>query len=253
MKTILKEIARPFVDAVVRIKPSAFASALRRNHPEQLFGVSYFATQWTNWKSIKLPTQLRGFEDLSGLFFVNQSNRGIIMQDFDEAALLYRSIKCISNPIGIEIGRFRGGSTVLLAYAVGESGKLYSLDISSRFDDDIRTVLTRLSLQNRVELVVADSASFNINSIFDFVFIDGDHGYLAVKKDYNQMAPRLKVGGLIIFHDMANTRPFSSQADGPKRLREELISLHSDFIEIVEEAGSMSVWRRLTDKWSPLP
>lgn len=36
----------------------------------------------------------------------------------------------------------------------------------------------------------------------DFLFIDGDHRYTGVKKDWNLYAPLVKENGLIVFHDI---------------------------------------------------
>jgi predicted O-methyltransferase YrrM len=36
----------------------------------------------------------------------------------------------------------------------------------------------------------------------DFLFIDGDHTYEGVKKDYEMYSPLVKKGGLIAFHDI---------------------------------------------------
>ncbi len=37
----------------------------------------------------------------------------------------------------------------------------------------------------------------------DFLFIDGDHTYQGVKKDFEMYAPLVKSGGIIAFHDAA--------------------------------------------------
>jgi len=252
VNSFVKALARPFADALVRVAPGTFASSLRRNHPEKLFGVSYFSSDWTNWDKFRAPSDVQGFEDLYGLFFQHQANRGIVMLDIDESATLYRVVKNIQDPKGIEIGRFRGGSTVLLAVAVGQQGHLYSLDIEPRFDEDIYKVLSQLNLLDRVEIVVSNSSSVSIDYEFDFAFIDGDHSYRAVKLDYNNIMPVIKEGGLIIFHDMAYTREYASQALGAKQLRDELLKKHTAFVEVVEEVGSISVWMKKSSEFAPL-
>lgn len=44
------------------------------------------------------------------------------------------------------------------------------------------------------------SKKFN-NRIFDFVFLDGDHGYEAVKRDITRWMKKIKIGGYICGHD----------------------------------------------------
>jgi predicted O-methyltransferase YrrM len=41
----------------------------------------------------------------------------------------------------------------------------------------------------------------------DFLFIDGDHRYEAVKKDFDYYSPLVRPGGIIAFHDIAFTDP----------------------------------------------
>jgi hypothetical protein len=44
----------------------------------------------------------------------------------------------------------------------------------------------------------------------DVLFIDGDHSYNGAQADYNDYAPFVKPGGLILFHDVCN--PFEADA-----------------------------------------
>ena len=37
----------------------------------------------------------------------------------------------------------------------------------------------------------------------DFLFIDGDHSYEGVKKDFEMYSPLVRKGGIIAFHDIA--------------------------------------------------
>jgi len=48
----------------------------------------------------------------------------------------------------------------------------------------------------------------NLNKI-DFLFIDGDHSYEGVKKDYLKYSPLVREGGLIAFHDICEHAPES--------------------------------------------
>jgi len=51
----------------------------------------------------------------------------------------------------------------------------------------------------------------------DFLFIDGDHSYEGVKRDFELWSPLVRSGGLIAFHDMRPDHP-----DGVPRLWAEL-------------------------------
>ncbi|MEI6498436.1 MAG: class I SAM-dependent methyltransferase [bacterium] len=64
--------------------------------------------------------------------------------------------------------------------------------------------------------------SFNVSKKFetklDFLFIDGNHDYESVLKDYLQWSPLIKKGGYIAFHDVG-----SSHTIGPKQVVEQKI------------------------------
>ena len=48
----------------------------------------------------------------------------------------------------------------------------------------------------------------------DFLFIDGDHSYNGVKKDFELYSPLVKPGGLIAFHDIVDTELIRSAGHG---------------------------------------
>lgn len=61
--------------------------------------------------------------------------------------------------------------------------------------------------QNKEHFIYGDSADENVISQavnygkFDAVFIDGNHSYEYVKKDYKNYSSLVKIGGIVAFHD----------------------------------------------------
>lgn len=56
---------------------------------------------------------------------------------------------------------------------------------------------------------------------FDFIFIDGDHSYPGVKKDYESVLPYVSENGVMVFHDAWwDVHPYPVK--GPMMLLEEL-------------------------------
>lgn len=242
----LRRLAQFCSDLLVNLSPRLFLESLQRRHLNILLrGVS--RPSMFQWEDIVLPVNLNGFEDLAFLFWSNPINRGILRMDFDEAATMFKIIKTLPHPTGVEIGRLRGGSTILLAVAIGEKGKLLSIDIAPKADDMLRSILHSTGLLVRVELLVGSSINIDRNGTYDFVFIDGDHSYEGARLDYVKWGNKVKVGGYLIFHDMANARPHSTQFRTLTRLREELISGESGKIELVVESGSLSIFRRIVN------
>jgi len=69
-----------------------------------------------------------GFEDMAHLFTCDNRNRGIIRMNFDEAALLWKTVLGTSGDM-LEIGRYDGGSTELIRAAAHHQKLTSKLDV----------------------------------------------------------------------------------------------------------------------------
>lgn len=103
------------------------------------------------------------------------------------------------------LGHARGGSAILMASCLQEynlSGKIYSVDIN--FDrHDCPELISKFEVTDRIELCLGATNEWaeRLNREFNFVFIDADHSYEAVKTDIANWAPKVKVGGMLSLHD----------------------------------------------------
>ena len=239
---------RLLCDHLVGLSPKAFLDSLRRNHYE-FVAREFNRSSRHKWSSVGLPDSPRDFEDLVTLFELSSLNRGVIRQDFDEAALLFRTVRSLPAPRGVEIGRAAGGSTLLLAVAVGPGGKLLSIDLAPPDDGLLVEVLNRAHLLDRVELVVGDANRFERNEQFDFVLIDGDHTYEGARKDHNRWGKLVRPGGFVVHHDMGNSRNLATPLAELARLRQDILTRQREQLELLAEAGSMVVFRRRSSSW----
>ena len=186
-----------------------------------------------------------GFEDLAFLFSCGLDNRGQIRMDFDEAALLFKTVASMIAPRGVEIGRYHGGSTVLLAHAVGPGGFVYSIDVNGKHNGKIRKQLTKLGMLDRVKLRVGNSLKAALpDHLLDFVFIDGDHSYAGVRADQDRWGAAVRPGGFVIHHDMTRYPPGAKKLNGPQRVHSEILKAGEP--AVVARAGSVVVFRRGT-------
>jgi predicted O-methyltransferase YrrM len=176
------------------------------------------------------PAQIAGFEDLAFLFSSTILAHGIASLRFDEAAYLYRLVRNERPSTIVEIGRFRGGSTFVLAAAL-ESGTVHSYDIDTRqgrdgleLDRQLVSTLDRYGLSDRVHLYVADSRVADPPAgPVDLLFIDGDHSEPAVRADFERWSPFLRPGGHVLFHDAVESPDFASSFSwGPARVISEI-------------------------------
>lgn len=175
------------------------------------------------------PESIDGFEDLSFLFASNQLSHGIASLQLDEAALLYRLAKHVPpGGVFVEIGRFKGGSTLMLASALQEGARLWSYDFhvalrpdltGPQLDAELRTALDRYGLSDRVELVVGDSRVADPPPTApSAIFVDGDHTYEGARADHERWSELLAPGGDLLFHDAVDAGGYGNQYPGIERL-----------------------------------
>ena len=144
----------------------------------------------------------------------------------DEKIQLYKLSRSINRTaVCVEIGSYLGASSVLLAKGL-RSGVLYCIDT---WENDAMTEGRRNTyeeFEQNTEIyshkiiptrgwssnVFAEIAS-KVEKI-DLFFIDGDHSYEAVKKDWQLYSALLTKGSIVIFHDYG-------WADGVQRVIKE--------------------------------
>jgi predicted O-methyltransferase YrrM len=109
---------------------------------------------------------------------------------------------------GLEIGAYDGGSSMSLGFFCDN---LITIDGNNPIRFNTQTIKEKTSSN-----YTAKSAnSFHTETIqtvkdfspngFDLIFIDGDHTYDGVKKDFENYSPMLKDGGVIFFHDIVDS------------------------------------------------
>lgn len=200
------------------------------------------------------PEELAGFEDLAFLFSSNQLSHGIASLQLDEAALLYRLARQVDAGATVaEIGRFKGGSTLLLASALPEGAELWSYDLhvalrpdlgGPQLDAELEAALERYGLRDRVQLVVGDSRTAAPPPRPPaLVFVDGDHTYEGARADYERWRDLVAPGGHLLFHDAVDTGGWGNHYPGVARLVDE-ISRDDATLERRPDAGSIAHFTR---------
>jgi SAM-dependent methyltransferase len=184
------------------------------------------------------PESIDGFEDLAFLFSSNQLNHGVVSQQLDEAALLYRLARRVGAGRVVEIGRFKGGSTFLIAAALDPGGQVWSYDVhvpspgldGAALDRGLLEALRRYGLEDRVRLIVGDSRTADPPpDRCDLVLVDGDHSYEGVRADWERWRELVRSGGHVLFHDAVDYGGFGTFCEGVGRLVAEIERSDADF------------------------
>lgn len=203
---MVRGAARAFVrDAFVRVTRSTLRNravlAVARADPEPFVrGPLWERTVHTKTlENVETwPESIDGFEDLAFLFLEQSLNMGAALLAIDDAAYVYRLVRQLGPATLVEIGRFKGGSTLLIAAAMDPDARLHSYDLHVEFETDHHGpeqdrhlgAALRYGLRERVELVVADSRTAALPGSCDLVFVDGDHSCGGVRGDYEHWGPR---------------------------------------------------------------
>jgi predicted O-methyltransferase YrrM len=174
------------------------------------------------------PRRVERFEDLTFLFSSTILAHGIASLRLDEAAYLFRLVRDERPRVIVELGRYRGGSTFLLA-AAAEHAVVHSYDLETRqgrdgaeLDRALVSALERYGLGDRVVLHVEDSRRASPPPGIEVLFIDGDHSEQGVRTDFERWSPPVVVGGHVLFHDAVDASDFAATFDaGPARIASE--------------------------------
>ena len=99
----------------------------------------------------------------------------------------------------VELGTDMGLGAMVLA---SKGARVTTIDNHRDKHLMIRQYLIEVLGINAVLSYTADAAIFYGNENVDVLYIDGDHNYEGVRRDYKAWFPKVKIGGVIIFHDM---------------------------------------------------
>lgn len=175
------------------------------------------------------------FEHLAGLFASTSLDHGVIAMTVRQTAYLFGLVRQMQARKVIEIGRYKGGSTLVIAAAMQGRGALWSIDIGEKearlhgdtaarpFDRQVEDICRQFGL--RAELIVGDSRTVEVDTgEVDLVFIDGDHSYQGVKNDFDRFGRRVRLGGAVLLDDVFDEGIFKTHSDTVGCLVREIIA-----------------------------
>jgi predicted O-methyltransferase YrrM len=140
----------------------------------------------------------------------------------------------------LEIGTGKGGTLYALAWASVPGANILSLDLTL-YPAERRFLYKTFVAERHVAVWEADShldetrdrvAAHFHHEPLDLIFIDGDHTYDSVRRDYELYAPLVRENGIVAFHDIV-TGPHDAVGDAPRFWREVRAEL-SGVLELVE-------------------
>jgi len=132
----------------------------------------------------------------------------------------------------LDIGTFNGGTLYMWTTVAKKKATIVSIELPNGYPESLLPAMFSYgkSKKQKIHLIETNSHENTskriVNLIFDrkpidFLFIDGDHSYEGVKKDFELYSPLVRKGGIIALHDIC---PFmaSSYEYGVSKLWKEL-------------------------------
>jgi MMP 1-O-methyltransferase len=177
------------------------------------------------------PSELRDVKEIEGWLAL------------DGALLLYELARLVSSGCIVEVGSYRGRSTVALARgsAAGSNVPVYAVEPHEEFVGVLGGVfgpedraaffqtMLRTGAYRQVRLVNLSSEvlSGGWTVPVALLWLDGDHAYQSVRRDFDAWAPHLTAGCDLVLDDAADPEL------GPFRLAEELGSQGWERVRLV--------------------
>lgn len=158
-----------------------------------------------------------------------------------------RNARCI-----VELGVFEGATAAMLRKTMHPEGMLTCIDpfpkgrlgISFQYAVARREVDRAGGAGVRFLRTTSDEAAPGWSAPIDLLFIDADHSYPAVRRDWEEWTPWVRIDGIVALHD-SRVHPGGRAVEttGPVRLVREIEAMAGPFVKI-DEVDSLTLWRR---------
>jgi predicted O-methyltransferase YrrM len=156
----------------------------------------------------------------------------------------------------VEIGVYEGMTTRALGDAMVVPGaELYAIDPfeAGRLGINWNQLVAHRevrSISSKAKVIFIRRRSYEaamiLSGVFDFVFLDGDHSFEGIARDWRDWSGRLSPGGIFALHDTrVPDHDGSVAALGSFRYFEETIR-HDPGYRLIDQVDSLSILQRVT-------
>jgi len=141
---------------------------------------------------------------------VHECPKFSLVQKRDEIVSFTEIVSKLQPKVICDIGSSGGGTIRLFSHYADLNARIISIDIANT---EIRQKSYPNLMQESQTLTMINASSYAPQTVdkvrewlgydqIDLIFIDGDHEYEGVKKDFENYSPLVRKGGVIGFHDI---------------------------------------------------
>lgn len=165
----------------------------------------------------------------------------------DQGMFLSMLVSAVRPQLAIEVGTFTGTSSLAIARALPDGGRLLCCDVSEEWTAIARRHWEAAGVSDRIDLVIAPAIqtlrALPDDTPVDFAFIDADKtGYLAY---YEELVPRLSDHGLLVVDNVLwSGRVMDPSADDDDTVALREFNARVDVVMLSIEDGVSVVRRR---------
>jgi len=165
------------------------------------------------------------------------------LTDEEGEALYELARRCCGDGVIVEIGSWKGKSTVCLGLGsrAGNSVPVYAIDPHADYRfGDFKTNVERAGIADLVRPIASLSqpAADEFVEPIELLFVDGSHEYDLVLEDFEKWVPKVVDGGWVAFHDTTWTK-------GPRKVVGHAIYRSRRFKDVEFVVGSTTVARKV--------
>jgi predicted O-methyltransferase YrrM len=213
-----------------------------------LTSVQFVASPYLSHK-LGATSKHTGLDELVNIAFHDSLSIIEPFQIEEEILELLKLLKTREPKNIIEIGTARGGTLFLFSRVAADDASIISIDLMSEksgggYPKWKAPLYRSFALKDQqIHLLNEDSheeatrrkaEEILEGEKVDFIFIDGDHSYNGVKRDFELYSPLVRKGGIIAFHDIA--KPVPGSVEGVYKFWQEVIRKYK-YQEIIRDAN----------------
>jgi len=161
----------------------------------------------------------------------------------EEGEALYELARaCTGKGVIVEIGSFKGKSTVCLGLGsqAGASVPIYAIDPHQERFPEFETNVQRAGIKELVRPLpsLSQRAADEFHEPIELLFVDGSHEYELVLEDFEKWVPKVVDGGWVAFHDTTWTA-------GPRKVVGHAVYRSRRFKDLKFVVGSTTIARKV--------
>jgi predicted O-methyltransferase YrrM len=167
------------------------------------------------------------------------------LTDEESEALYELAKRCAGRGVIVEIGSWKGKSTICLGLGsrAGNSVRIFAIDPHADYRfGDFKANVERAGIADLVMPIasLSQAAADDFHEPIELLFVDGSHEEALVAEDFDKWVPKVVDGGWVAFHDTTWTA-------GPRRVVGRRVYRSHRFKDVRFVVGSTTIARKVSE------